>query len=165
MAYEISFKEEVIRRVFYRNNDETLRRISQETGVTQRTISRWMKSFEKMTGAKRHLQVDSKITAFLDTLNIDFESKSKYCRTQGLYIEELNTWELEMKKILQEGVVSELEYNKLKTEKHQLAKKLHLKTKELEMKDKALAEAAALLLLQKKAQDLFLAGEQNSPQT
>ena len=70
-----------------------------------------------------------------------------------------------MKKILQEGVVSELEYNKLKTEKHQLAKKLHLKTKELEMKDKALAEAAALLLLQKKAQDLFLAGEQNSPQT
>ncbi|HBB52609.1 MAG TPA: hypothetical protein DCZ80_01740 [Legionellales bacterium] len=159
MTYEISFKEEVIRRVFCKEEPETITRISQETGVTKRTIHRWIRVFERISGHENNLRSNPKIRTFLDTLNLDFELKSKYCRTHGVYIEELNAWELEMKKILHEGVVSELEYKKLKTEKQQLAKQLQLKTKELEKKDKALAEAAALLLLQKKARDLFMAEE------
>ena len=72
--------------------------------------------------------------------------------------EELNEWEYELKDILSSGAVSALEYSKLKKEKEELRKQLIAKEKELERKDKALAEAAALLLLQKKVQDL-LGGE------
>lgn len=164
MAYTVGFREEIIHKVLSADRIESIFSISKNNCVTTRTIRRWVKRYRQMVGANDHLAKNDKVNAVLLTINLPFEDKSIFCRKNGILPEELNEWEHELKNILSEGAVSALEYSKIKKEKEELKKKLVAKDKELERKDKALAEAAALLLLQKKVQDLLGEEDENLPQ-
>lgn len=153
MAYTVGFREEIIHKVLSADRIDSIFSISKNNGVTTRTIRRWVKRYRQMVGANDHLAKNDKVNAVLLTINLPFEDKSVFCRKNGILPEELNEWEHELKNILSEGAVSALEYSKIK--KEELRKQLIAKDKELERKDKALAEAAALLLLQKKVRDLL----------
>jgi transposase len=89
------------------------------------------------------------MNSVLSTINLPLEDKSVYCRRNGILPEELEEWEEELKNVLSASTVSAFEYSKIRKEKEELRRQLTSAEKELERKDKALAEAAALLLLQK----------------
>lgn len=154
-SYTEAFKEEVILKVLSTDRVDNLWKIAENVGVHQRTIRRWVTRHRVIVSANTELAKNDKISAVLLTINLPFEDKSAFCRRNGLLPEELEEWELELKDILSSGAVSALEFSKIKKEKEELRKQLLAKEKELERKDKALAEAAALLLLQKKVQDLL----------
>ncbi len=149
-SYSVAFKEEVIRKVLSTDRTDSIITISENIRVPIRTIRRWVKRHREVALANTKLAKNDKVNAVLLTINLPFEDKSVYCRKNGIMPEELEEWELELKNILLAGAVSALEYSKLRKEKEELRKQLLAKEKELEKKDKALAEAVTLLLLQKK---------------
>jgi transposase len=81
----------------------------------------------------------------------------KFCRENGLYVDKVKKWRSDFETSLDEepGAVKEI-----KEELYEEKRKNKLLEKELNRKEKALAEAAALLVLQKKFQ-AFMAGKVN----
>ncbi|WP_425356662.1 IS3 family transposase [methane-oxidizing endosymbiont of Gigantopelta aegis] len=73
------------------------------------------------------------------------DQASAYCREQGIYLHHLNTWKAEF---LSESKSTESVYKQAQTKLKQENKRLH---KELNRKEKALSETAALLVLSKSA--------------
>lgn len=163
-SYTVAFREEIICKVLSAHRTDSIIVISRNAGVTTRTIRRWVKKHNKTISINTNLSKNDRINTVLLTINLPFEDKSVFCRKNGILPEELEEWEKELKDILSAGAVSALEYSKIKKEKEELRKQLLATVKELERKDKALAEAAALLLLQKKVRDLLGEEDENSNQ-
>ena len=70
----------------------------------------------------------------------------EYCRTKGILASDLNRWEEEITEPVKDLTASE---------RMSFIRENKKLSKELERKDKALAEAAALLLLSKKAEAIW----------
>lgn len=164
-SYTVAFREEIICKVLSANRTDSIMTISKNNGVTTKTIRNWLKKHSKAIVANTNLAKNDRIKAVLLTINLPFEEKSIFCRKNGILPEELEEWEQELRDILSAGAVSALEHSKIKKEKEELRKRLLATEKELERKDKALAEAAALLLLQKKVRDLLGEGDENLNQS
>jgi len=78
------------------------------------------------------------------------EEISAYCRAQGIYKHHIDQWKLDF---LGDNTAAEPAPSKLKV--RQLAQQNQKLKRDLHRKDKALAETAALLVLQKKVQDIW----------
>ena len=85
----------------------------------------------------------------METYTLSEYDLARYCRKNGLYVDEVKKWRSDIESSL------DREPNAVKENKEELfeekRKNKHLE-KELNRKEKALAEAAALLVLQKKFQ-------------
>lgn len=156
MSYSVAFREEIIRKVLSSDRTDSILKIADNVGLPTRTIRRWVNRYSQAIKANTAFAKYDRITAVLLTINLPFENKSIFCRKHGFMPEELEEWELELKNVLKTGAISALDYAKVNQEKDELRRQLNAKEKELERKDKALAEAATLLLLQKKVQDLLV---------
>jgi len=83
----------------------------------------------------------------LATAGLDEESVSIYCREQGIHSFQLKQWQNEL---MTNDTTKKQSDNLLKELKILRNENKHLK-KDLQRKDKALAETSALLILKKKA--------------
>jgi len=93
-----------------------------------------------------------KLAVVLETAALNEEQLSEYCRRKGLYPEQIARWkELAIAGNESSRPLSQAERRALKKDR----KTIRALEKELNRKDKALAEAAALLVLQKKVQALW----------
>lgn len=93
---------------------------------------------------------EAKLQAVLDTMGKTEQEQGAYCRTHGIYSNHLDTWKKQMLEGL--GVTSSNEH---KAENQQTLKENKKLKRDLERKDKALAEVSALLILKKKANLLW----------
>src|SRR3954470_24633261 len=100
MAYTTEFREEIIRKVLSVNRTDSILTISNNNGVTTRTIRRWIKKHHKAIVANVHLAKNNKVEAVLSTINLSFEERAVFCRKNGILVEELDDWENELKDIL-----------------------------------------------------------------
>ena len=93
-----------------------------------------------------------KFAIVLETASLNEAELGEYCRKKGLYPEQIAQW----KEACQNANAVERELNKKERNQLKLEQKKNKKLeKELIRKEKALAEAAALLVLQKKSQALW----------
>ena len=85
----------------------------------------------------------------METYTLSEYDLGKYCRENGLYVDEVKRWRSDLESSLDKepNAVKEIKEELFEEKK----KNKHLE-KELNRKEKALAEAAALLVLQKKFQ-------------
>lgn len=88
---------------------------------------------------------EQKLEVVMEYLRLDEEARGRYLRGKGLYSVDVERWREEIKQAL------EKKPNK-KDPKDQRIRKLE---GELRRKEKALAETAALLVLKKKAQNIW----------
>ncbi|WP_440864123.1 transposase [Symbiopectobacterium purcellii] len=89
---------------------------------------------------------EARFAVLVETAPLSAHAVAEYCRRKGLYPEQLQQWKDEL---MQPGQREEkAEIKRLRKENQQL-------NREIARKDKALAEAAALLLLEKKLKALF----------
>jgi transposase-like protein len=93
---------------------------------------------------------EAKLQAVLDTMGMTEQDQGVYCRTHGIYSNHLDAWKKQMLEGL--GVASS---NERKAESLQASKEIKKLKRDLERKDKALAEVSALLILKKKADLLW----------
>ena len=87
------------------------------------------------------------------------EALSEYCRKNGIYPHQVNQWKLDFAsgKAQETKTVSRAEIKALKQENKSLKK-------DLNRKDKALAETAALLVLQKKVNAIWGSDDEDNSQ-
>ena len=150
--YNDEFKEQTVRKMMP-PNAQFVAQVSRETGVAEPTLYNWRNLFRQQGNAvpadpsnPENWSGENKLAVVIETAALNEEELAEYCRKKGLYAEQIARW--------RESAVAGTDVQPLtaaeKREIQQDRKTVRKLEKELRHKDKALAEAAALLVLQKK---------------
>lgn len=154
--YSKEFKESIIARMLPPQN-ASIPDLAKETGVPKDTLYGWRVKARGRTDiapdsgrSGSSFSSEEKFSFLLETASLNELELSEYCRGKGLFPEQITRW----KKEFIQGSSPEASKAE-RAELQQQAKTIKQLQGELNRKDKALAEAAALLVLGKKAQALW----------
>ncbi len=149
--YSIERREQALQRVALRGDHETIESIAALMDVNAGTLKNWMKSAKKQGAQTGSSKPSSAYTpaqqfdALLLTAQLSDVELSAWCREKGLFPHDLSGWRAALTAPKSE---ESAQLREVRRERDKLQR-------ELDRKNKALAETAALLVLQKKFQDLF----------
>ncbi len=170
-----SFKMRAVEKALSRANGITLNEIVDDLGIGRSTLGKWVREARK-NGLENHAgggrlssrkqkkekrpqdwSLEDRLEIVMACASLDEEEKSEYCRKQGVYPHHVNQWELDFGNgnSSSEKATERQEMKNLKNENKALRK-------ELNRKDRALAETAALLVLQKKVNAIWGNDEDDS---
>jgi transposase len=141
-----AYKQKMIERMTGKDA-VSARQVSQETGISQTTLSLWLqdaRSLPLMAPRKRRTKpwsVEEKAKVLTEAAGLTGGELAEYLDRQGLLLGELEQWRLALD---EEGRASMATTKRIRSLERELARK-----------EKALAEAAALLVLKKKLQHLW----------
>jgi transposase len=148
-------KEAIILKAINRSRTTTLKQLARDNNVGISSLQRWIYKYQsgqplsvehKNNLRKAGLSNSEKFKHIVATTNLDDVSLGKYCRENGLYSHQIDKWRKDFMKPKQE-----LKSTKEKLELAKLKKEIDSLKRDLRRKDKALAEASALLIMKKKA--------------
>lgn len=156
MRYSQGFKASIVRKS-QDGSGRTLDELASESGIHPATLGRWMQKFRAGTltadgtdgilPSKRH--PGEKLALLLESRTVGPDGMGEWMRRHGLHSEHLPLWEQEL------TTMAIGKDEQARSEIAQLRKENKKLLKELSRKDKALAEAAVLLMLKKKHPTLF----------
>lgn len=92
------------------------------------------------------------MTIIIETASLNETEISEYCRRKGLYPDQISSWKSAIKQSLTHKEPVSKATRETFQQQAKTIKQLH---SELNRKEKALAEAAALLILEKKIQSIW----------
>ena len=149
--YSAQFKEAILNKLSQSNL--SVRGFAQQEGINISTLYSWQKQFQvegrcvsKVSNSDQW-SPEEKFSVVLETSTLSEVELSEYCRTKGLYPEQVKAW----KQACVAGNMTSVEKKKQVVAEHKADKKrIRQLEKELNRKEKALAETAALLVLRKK---------------
>jgi transposase-like protein len=158
--YSAGFKEQALVKVYSRGNNQTIQSVANELNINLTTLKTWMKQKEQdvkpapqKSKRPEDWSPEERLAALQQSYSLLGEDLNTWCRERGVFIHQLEQWKTDF--CSQGDSVDKREEARvlrtLKEENQSLER-------ELLRKDKALAEAAALLVLQKKFRAL-LGGE------
>ena len=155
--YSEEFKASIIAKLLPPNN-VSVPDLVKETGIPKDTLYTWRSKYRHAQGdtvadQRRQgsvLSNEEKFAIVLETASLNELELGEYCRRKGFYPEQIAGW----KKAFIQGLNPRADKGE-KTMLQQQAKTIKQLQSELHRKDKALAEAAALLVLEKKVQALW----------
>ena len=154
-TYAEGFIEQALVKVFSRG-DRTVRSVAEDLNVNYHTLKNWMKreSVSKRDGKvikekrPQDWSAEEQLVALHETHGLSGEALNAWCRERGLFAHHLTSWKAAFCAEAAAGTSGTRDWRTLKDQNEQLKG-------ELLRKDKALAEAAALLVLQKKFRALW----------
>jgi transposase-like protein len=151
-----AFREQALATVYSRGH-RTIDAIADELHISYHTLKNWMKTkkppamtspIERPRRPADWSAVD-RLQALLETQGLDENARHGWCREHGVYPHHLQSWRADFERGESEATAaSRQELRELKEQHKRLER-------QLTRKDQALAEAAALLVLQKKYQALW----------
>jgi transposase len=157
-SYSKEFKEAIVSKIVNRRN-QTIAEVCQAEGIGQSTAANWLRyaTIPAMSKKKksRKWNAKQKLKAVSETLSANETELGSYLRKEGLHSQELSEWQDQALASLESHAKpspSREEFEKLQDEVKRLER-------EIQRKDKALAEASALLILQKKIALIWGDGE------
>lgn len=158
-TYSPEFKAELLAKMLPPNN-VSVPELAQETGVPKDTLYCWRakaraEDHERSDLGPQHAQEWSskaRFTAVLESAAMNAEQTAAYCRRRGLYPEQLAAWRRDCE---QAGSRSQQERQREAEEVKAQRSRIRELERELQRKNAALAETAALLTLSKKAQAIW----------
>ena len=158
VRYSQEKKEAIIKRMMPPNN-ESVAQISKEEGISNVTLYKWSKEARAAGVAtpgngqtSENWSSQDKFLIVMETFAMNESELAEYCRKKGLYREQIESWKSVCLQANEQSFDEGKKLNGVLKEEKKRAKQLE---KELQKKEKALAEAAALLLLRKKAQAIW----------
>ena len=137
----------------------SITKLSNETGISTTTLSTWKRRAKRIgSGAfskqpyEKNVTGREKFIIVMETYTMSEIQLSEYCRVKGIYVEQVKKW--------RETCINANEYEpvstkELRNEIQEEKKKTKSLEKELNRKEKALAETAALLVLRKKLEAIW----------
>ena len=160
-----SFKKQAVKKALMREDKVGVKTIANELSIGYSTLQKWIvqtKNHElessddlstneySMKHEKRPEDWSSqeKLSIIIQCGALDDNGVSQLCREQGIYPHHIKQWSNDF-------IKSDVSKTKTQPATSQMKRKIKLLTKELNRKDKALAETAALLVLQKKVNFLW----------
>jgi len=160
--YSAERKESVIQKMMPPHNTP-IPELAAETGISDVTLYTWRKqaSVEGIAVPANgknpeKWSSEDKFAIVLEAASLNEAELAEYCRRKGLYVEQIATWR---KACLQANANNAAQAKVQREQTKQDRKQIKKLEQELRRKEKALAEAAALLILQKKAQAIWGDGE------
>jgi transposase-like protein len=158
MRYPSERKEAVLRKMMPPHN-RSIKKLSEEEGISEATLFNWRKEAREKglllpdgASGPEGWSARDKFAAVLETAAFNEAELAEYCRKKGLYPEQLMQW----RRACESANDWDRDNNRrLNTEKKADRQRIRQLERELRRKEKALAEAAALLVLQKKAQAIW----------
>jgi transposase len=151
--YGQAFKNKVIAKLLPPNT-ASLEEISREVGVSTDTLERWRAESLTTPARERAWSAAARLNAVITTAAMDESTRSAWCRENGVYPQELDAW----RKNATQALADPEEQRASPKETAADRKRIKELERELRRKDKALAEAAALLVLSKKLEAIFHKG-------
>lgn len=157
--YSKELRDSIIARLLPPNNAKSAE-LHKETGIPEGTMASWLHEFRKNNPQKppakgfNQCSADIKLAVIIETASLNETELAEYCRARGVYTEEIAKWKAFFIKSASTQP-NRVDHDLLLQEQ----KKSQLLQKELNRKEKALAEVAALLVLQKKFQALMATAE------
>ncbi len=153
-SYSRDLKEQIVRKMMPPNS-QSVASISRETGISAPTLYAWKKQFRnqgyvvpgKPTSPDRW-DAKAKLAAVIHLALMNEAERSAWCREHGLYVEQVDAWKQAFEAMEPDTTTSRGDAAAARRQVRQLQK-------ELQRKEKALAEAAALLTLSKKARAIW----------
>ena len=159
--YSKRFKIEAVKKVLLRDRETSISSVARSLDVKISTLHGWIKSMEnkqlkegptsgeKIEKSPYHWTAKERFEIIVESSKISKKDLAEYCRKNGLFPHHLETWKTEFIESSRKG------QDKDKNDKKKLKNEIKTLAIELRRKEKALAEAAALLILKKKATDLW----------
>ncbi len=129
--------------------------VAREVGIGADTLERWLEEGRSRPARERAWTAAGRLEAVVTTAAMNEADKSAWCRTHGVYPEDLAKWRASATTAL--AAPEEMRASPQAT--RQDRKRIKELERELLRKDRALAETAALLVLSKKVQAIFNKGE------
>ena len=153
-GYSSELKESIKKR-FQAPNPPRISELTVETGISITTLYSWRREtgYAKYNTSSPHRRsAEEKWRLITEAYGLIGEELGAFLRREGLYLAHLDQWKLEALEALKP--MNKKKNTKSKQERN-VAKRIKQLEAELKRKDAALAEAAALLLLSKKADALW----------
>ena len=154
--YPEELKSNIIARMLPPNNDAVVK-LSEETGIPKDTLYSWRikhRRAGRVASASdkpsSSFSSEERFHMVLETATMTELQTNEYCRTKGLYTEQLVSWRQACAAANGDSPAP-IDRDRLRT----LRKENRILQAELDRKEKALAETAALLVLKKKVQLLW----------
>jgi len=172
--YSQSFKIQAVKKALNLSPEESIKDLAESLGVHYSTLRKWKIKFKKqafslppddnntsidmMKKEKRPQDWSSeeKLSMVITCASLDDEAFSTVCREQGIYPHHVTQWQQEFLQGMKTNPKA-----KIPSETKNLRLENKALKKELNRKDKALAETAALLVLQKKVNAIWGNDEDN----
>lgn len=152
--YTDAFRQQALQKVYARGSRSVIS-IAEELNLNHWTLKNWMKPKKNAVKHKdttvkrpRDWTAADRLNALLTTHSMDQQALSAYCRHKGIFSHHLKQWREDFESGTSSSPAHLAELRDLKSSHKNLQS-------ELNRKEKALAEAAALLVLQKKFQALW----------
>src|SRR5450631_969328 len=149
--YVDGFKEQALAKVLGRSDDQSIRSIAADLGMNMGTLRGWMKRAlrdQKKPSGKAIASADwtaaQRLLALQESHGLDEEALNAGCRERGIFAHDLTQWRTDFCEST--GAAGRREDSE---ELRQLGLTNMQLQRDLNRKEKALAEAAALLVLQK----------------
>ena len=156
MNYSVEFREKVIEEAL--SSGKSLRVLVEQFGVGYSTLGKWLRDYRdlgvqplvKKEKRPQDWTVEERFKALLETAQLNDEEVGRWCREHGVHSHQLARWRQDAMAGTggKTATAEQAETRRLREENRALKKKLR-------RKDKALAEAAALLVLKKKAESIW----------
>ena len=138
---------------------QSVTRISEELGIHVITLYKWRKAWrlqgEVVPASEKDPEgwgATDKFTVVLETAGLNATELSAYCRERGLFPEQVERWRQASQDANEKPVLTLKEQKDLEKLRAQDQREIKRLKQELRRKEKALAEAAALLMAAKKIQ-------------
>ena len=155
MGYPIQLKEAVLKKVLQGNPHHG---IAIAFGVGRSTIGKWLREYKQNGNIDLNSKekrpkdwtAEERMSALMKIGAMSVEDRTDWCRKKGIFIHNLDQWKKDAVSAMTSGSVrpQSEEVRTLKKENKSLKK-------DLNRKEKALAETAALLVLKKKAREIW----------
>lgn len=156
--YSAERKEAMLRRMMPPEN-KVVSELARENGITEKTLYTWRRTLKlqgvPVPGNGKNADEWSSADKFgvvLETAPMNETELAEYCRGKGLFVEQVATW----RKACAEANVPPAPLSRQEREETTRdRKRIKELERDLQRKEKALAEAAALIILRKKAQAIW----------
>jgi len=158
MVYSKELKNSLLRRMLPPNN-ESIPKIAKEEGIPEQTLRNWRDKARAdgiaapaTDAPAEEWSTQDKFLIVVETASMNELELAEYARKKGLYVEQILAWR-DACMNANGGIAKEAA--RLNKELKEAEKKNRQLSKELDRKEKALAETAALLVLRKKADAIW----------
>jgi transposase-like protein len=154
-----SFKIQAVEKALNRSDGITLEEVAKELGIGHSTLGKWIiksrknelesSSLRTMTKEKRpqDFSLEERMALIIRCGALNEIQSSQLCRKEGIFPHHIKQWRVDF--------TSGPNTSTKMTESKKLKAEIKILKKEVNRKDRALAETAALLVLQKKVQAIW----------
>ena len=162
--YSEKFKESTIKKMMP-PAPISVSQLCRETGVSDVTLYKWRNEYRNKGVAvpaykskSEDWTAEDKLAVIIETASFNEVRLSEYCRSKGLFKKQVDQWKVEALSGYRKSAQTKKQQSRQHLEDKKKIKQLE---RELNRKEKALAETAALLVLSKKYEAIWGVEEEN----